>query len=601
MIKRKQSVRCAVLVVVFVLSGVLSFMGEDASGQSSKRDRQFIARQRDYQKRARRLMQELLKGVLQMHLKQLEENKMSKLPLYNDLKLMQKRSASLIDKEMKEAVTLLSEAYALQGDERAKTYKEAQEKMHKILLRILAERERLRLRRQLADLIERVRSLIGGQTLLLKTTLELNDERETATARAIHSQKNLGLMSLSLSKILKSSAEQSGDLGALAGDADRVMQKAGVTENMVKSVEQLTATAFPEAAETQRGIIAGLEKVMATLQVNIRNALIQAQEQVVKILERQETLLKAVRTQQFTDANADQWVKAQGEITDGLSSIMALIGTSEKCIRLADIGVNASENARRAIFDKEKTRAMDEQGRLVGALAQLLEELDKQLGMERDRTAEELMALHEKLLETRDKVAAALQKHDQGAKISASDAPQASKIEVEVSKVLKAVANEPELTKIVVSRIRTAADAAEAAGEALASKSAESAKKVHAGGRAIRHAVGEAREGASWAIIDALAMTLGELNRAAEVLDRAAAANRYLSQELKAGKLKAQQLEYPRSEAEKVRQISEKIAKGIAVTAPDAVKPLKAAATAAAKLVREMGVEKKVGSSADVA
>ena len=104
MIERKQSVRCAVLVVLFVLSGAGSFLADGASGQTAGRDRQFIARQRDYQKRARRLMGELLHGVLQRHLKQLKENKMDGLPLYNDLKEMQKRSTALIGNEMKEAV-----------------------------------------------------------------------------------------------------------------------------------------------------------------------------------------------------------------------------------------------------------------------------------------------------------------------------------------------------------------------------------------------------------------------------------------------------------------------------------------------------------------
>ncbi|NQT20506.1 MAG: hypothetical protein HQ592_12425, partial [Planctomycetes bacterium] len=534
-----------------------------------------------------------------MHLKQLEENKMGNLPLYNDLKDMQKRSTALIGNEMKEAVALLSKAYELQGPERTKTYKEAQTKMHQILLRILAERERLRVRRQLAELVERVRSLIGSQKSLLQKTLQLNDDNETATAGAIHSQKALGVMSISLAKILKSAAEQSGDHGALAGDAQRAMQKAGITEAMGKSVKQLTATDFPEAAETQRGIIAGLERVMATLQTSTRDSLVKAREQVVKLLERQETILKAVRSQQFTDANADQWVKGQGEITEGLRSIIALIGTSEKCIRLADLGVSASENARRALFGKEKTQTMDEQGRVVGALAQLLEELDKQIGMERARTAEELMALHKKLLEITAKIAAALQKHDQGAKIAAGDTPKASGIEVEVGKVLKAVASEQGLTRIVVSRMLTAADAAEAAGEALARKSPESAKKVQTAGRAIRHAHGEAREGASWAIIDALVMTLSELNRANEVLDRAAAACMYISGELKAGEVTAEQLEYARSETEKVRQISEKIAEGVAVTAPDAIKPLNTAATEAAKLVREMGKKKKDAAVAE--
>jgi len=346
------------LIVVFVLSGVLSFLAEGASGQTAARDKQLIARQRDYQKRARRLMQELLQGVLQRHLKQLEENKMGNLQIYNDLKDMQKRSTALAGTQMKEAVALLSEAYLLKDSARADKYKQAQTKMHQILLRILAERERLRLRRQLAELVERVRSLIGGQKFLQRKTLELNVERgETATTGALHSQKALRQMSLRLVKVLKSAADQSGDVGAMAGDAGRTMQKVGITAGMGRAVEQLTAADFAGAAETQRGIIVGLEKVLAALLISTRHSLKLAQEQVIKILERQERLLKSVSSQQFTDANATQWVTGQGGITESLRSIIALVGTSETCIRLADLGVSASESARRALFIKEKTQA----------------------------------------------------------------------------------------------------------------------------------------------------------------------------------------------------------------------------------------------------
>ena len=599
MTRPKRSVRCVVLAVVFVLSGVLSFLAEGASGQPVGRNARFIARQRDYQKRARRLMQELLKGVLQMHLKQLEENKMSKLALYTDLKEMQKRSTVLIDRHMNKAVALLSKAYDLQGAERAEVYKAAQEKMHEILRQILRERERLRLRRQLAELVERVRSLLGGQKSLLKKTLELNAERETATTRAIHAQKALDLMARRLVEVLKSAADQSGELGAMAADAGRAMQKAGITAAMTKATEQLTTNDFPEAAETQRRIIAGLEKVMATLQIDTRRSLQQAQIQVVKLLERQEKLLKAVGAKEMTDANAELWIKEQGAITEALRSIIGLVGTSEQCIRLADIGVSSSENARRAIFGKEKAQAMGEQGRVVGALAELLEELKRRIGMERDRTGGELMVLHKKLLEARDKIAAALEKHQQGAKIAGSNAAKASEIEAEVSTALKLIAKEPELTKIVVSRILTAVDAAEAAAKALSQKdSADGVKKVQAASRAIRHAVGEAREGAAWALIEALAFTSAELNRAGEVLDRAGAVSGYLFHQLKANRLSVSELKYPQSEIDRVRQIAERAAEGVALTDLDSVKGLKAHAAAAAKLAAEMGEKKKNPSAA---
>ena len=49
-------------------------------------------------------MTELLQGVLRTQLQRLEENQMVKLPLYDDLKDMQKRSSELVNSEMAEAV-----------------------------------------------------------------------------------------------------------------------------------------------------------------------------------------------------------------------------------------------------------------------------------------------------------------------------------------------------------------------------------------------------------------------------------------------------------------------------------------------------------------
>ena len=338
MTMRRQPMWCAALVVLTVLAALVQF----APGQAGTNgDTQILDRQRGYQARARRLMQELLEGVLRTQMKQLEENQMVNLPLYGHLKEMKARSADLVRKRMTAAVNLLTEARAARGDDRTKLYKAAQKEMHEILVSILAERERLRLRRQLAELVDRTRFLIATQKAIHTETLGLNDENERAVATAIQSQKALGLLCVSLDKVLKVAADQAGDLGSLAAEAGRTLRSAGVADAMARAAGQLTTTEFIDAGKTQQAIIVDLEKVLAALQIRTRSSLLLAQEQVTKLLERQETLRNTVRTGQFTDAGVTQWIAEQGSIADSLRGLIVLVGTNETCTRLTDIAIAA--------------------------------------------------------------------------------------------------------------------------------------------------------------------------------------------------------------------------------------------------------------------
>jgi hypothetical protein len=587
--KRKRSAACVTLLACLLFATLSAPVG----AADAERDAEAILRQRDSQGRARRLMGELLDGVLQSHMRQLEENGLSHVPLYKDLTALRGRTEELVKKEMTEAVELLSKAAAAGKDERTGLYKAAQDKMHEILLRVLAERERLRLRRQLGDLIDQVQLLTRRQQAIRRDTLALSDESVRAIAAAIQSQKAVQLLGASLQKALKTAAEDPGDLGALAADAERALRKEDVPAAITQAVAQLTASEFVNAAGSQQKVLDGLQKVMAALRIPGRTVLVEARKRAAELLKRQEKLRDAIRTQSFTAANVGQWVAGQGAVTDGLRGLVVLLGANEPCTRLTDIGARASEGARRAVFSQFKTEALDKQGRVVGALAQMLEELSRQIALEGDRTAAELMKLHVKLTAVHKKLQAVRGEHDAVAKTAAADRNKAAGIEGRVQKALEKIAEDRELSRIVLSRIRGAADAAETAGKALAAGDADRDGKVLQSDRAIRHAVGEAREAGAKARRDALAVTLGEVNRAAEVLDRAAAASQQLGREMQDGTLSPEQAEYPRSEMEKVQQIAGKVAEGVKVTAPEAVAPLTKAAGEAGKLVEELAKRKQ--------
>ena len=262
----KRTALSAVLVLAIVCSVAYASTGEGT----------LIARQRDKQKHARQLTRELLITLLDAHLKQLQENQLITCPLYVDLTAMRGRVDELIKQDMTEAVTFLTQAAERTGAERTRLYKAAQQKIQQIVLRLLAEQERLRMRRTAAELIERVRLILGRQKATRRATLVLTEANEQAVAATVQSQNAVHVLSENLAKRLKSAAAQAGDLGALATDAEMSLRKTRVIEAMARSAEQLAATEFADAAKSQQLAIRGLEQVLAALQITSRSTLIRA-------------------------------------------------------------------------------------------------------------------------------------------------------------------------------------------------------------------------------------------------------------------------------------------------------------------------------------
>jgi len=102
-------------------------------------------------------------------------------------------------------------------------------------------------------------------------------------------------------------------------------------------------------------------------------------EEATKLLEQQEKLRDAVRAGSLDDASVTRWTASQGAIAESLRWLILLVGTSET----TDAAINASQTARRDIIGKDKPAVLDEQGKVIGALTQLIEELAPQSGKSR--------------------------------------------------------------------------------------------------------------------------------------------------------------------------------------------------------------------------
>ena len=110
---------CGTLLAAMMLPAVLPGLSGSAFGQTdrlaisaqaTRQESRIIARQHQYQQRARRLMGELLRGVLKTQLKQLKENQMEDVALYRDLVAIQRTADELVRDHMAAAVELLLKA-----------------------------------------------------------------------------------------------------------------------------------------------------------------------------------------------------------------------------------------------------------------------------------------------------------------------------------------------------------------------------------------------------------------------------------------------------------------------------------------------------------
>ena len=84
-----------------------------------------LARQRDLQEQARALAKELISSVLDVQLRQLEENGLGKLPVHAEITAMRGNIEGLVRQEMRGVVDLLVEAEKTSGQERQAVVKKA--------------------------------------------------------------------------------------------------------------------------------------------------------------------------------------------------------------------------------------------------------------------------------------------------------------------------------------------------------------------------------------------------------------------------------------------------------------------------------------------
>ncbi len=131
------------LLVVASNGGVADWSAAPALAAPPAIDGAMLRRKQDDQQRARAMARDLLTSVLDVQLRQLEENGLTEISVYRDIKVMHSNIGNLVDTEMAQVVQQLADAQDLNPEEREASFIEARQTIRNIVIRLSAERQNL--------------------------------------------------------------------------------------------------------------------------------------------------------------------------------------------------------------------------------------------------------------------------------------------------------------------------------------------------------------------------------------------------------------------------------------------------------------------------
>ena len=576
-------------ILVAILSVSLFANGTALAQEAKPANRTVINQYKVNQQRAKDLTADLLKVLVDTQLEQLEDNQLTDLPLYEDLTSMRGRLGDLAMQKMPVVIDLLMQADVAKPNERQDLMKTVHVKMKDVLLDLLREREKLRLRRQHAELIERITEVVVKQTDTREDTVELSTTNEQEILATTRSQQDVSLLVTSFDNTLQIVADWSGELGKMATQCAKIIENEDVHSLLAKAETQLGDTEFSDAAGTQKEVIDALEQILSKIRRFEDPAWINAdaKEAAEDILTAQEEIKEKIENGDLKDEEElNSIVEEQSLIREKLNRLKNALATNEDAVELAERAEDAAAEAREAVFEGEEQEAVELQEEVIGTLAELQEEILEEIdGFKPELSSEEYNKIAEEVAEAREKLEEAEELNTEATKTAEESAEEAAVTEAQAEESVNEAGENENLPEDVANAIENAAEEVAEATEELQEGSEESEDALDEAGEAISEAIGEAEIAEEEAKKNALAAKVGELNRAVESLERAAAKARETAESLNEdGSPTEDQVAQAQDDLNKIEEIANDVAEGIKPLSDENVDGLQEAANEASEL-----------------
>jgi hypothetical protein len=497
-----------------------------------------LRRKQDDQEKARAMTRALLDGILTVQLRQLEDNGLTDLPAYREITAMRSHLSTIVDDEMSQVVAQLALAQSGTPAERDAEFVAARKMVRDVVTKLAAERQGLLKRLKVAQLAEQVHRLVTLQTRTIETTEsiagEAKTQQETLALAVQEDQRDVKELFLHLVETLTDVQTWGGAAATTAVDGLRVLKAADVGRHVDGAVMQLAATEFDAAVEHQTGVVRGLDELLRLIQRNqglLAGEHRDALARLKSLVERQQQVRDETRRLPTQSEPAPELVDRQVQLRKDLAEFAQSLPPNPAAQPFAEQAQAAADNAAKQLFDGHTPEAVEQQNQVLGNLGALEEALVRAAADPRaDRTAAELAATVKQLETTKAKLQTAADKQQQSHTAAQTDAAKAKTTEAEIAAEVTAAKDAVELADATEALLGEAATAVQSAAEALANASGPATESqqqaMKQADKALDRAIAAIDADLQEARRMADAVKIGELARAAEALERAAAEER---------------------------------------------------------------------------
>lgn len=556
------------------------------------------------QAQARALAEELVSTVLDIQLRQLDENGLQSLPLYRDIAAMKSNIRGLVDRDMDAIVQLLVEAQEAAPSQRDAKLNAARAKIREVAVQLMAERQRLYRRMHIAKLSADVRQLVVLQSKALDATRSLKerrpDQRDRLALDTINDQADVTKLFYQLVASLGDVSTWGGTAAAGAADGLRILRAAQVEPELKQASQFLASADFQLAAVSQQNILKGFSALLEKLEET--QGLIDSDREaalrlVRELIDRQRDLCERTGHVELTERTAEPLIQQQTRLQKELGKLPPALAKFPLAESLIEHAKAASFEATASLFEEKQAAALDQQNRVIGDLAQIETILEQSLDLAHaNKSAADLTAEIAQL----EALARQLDKADreQFAAIStAIDRPQAAEQhEKQTAGVLTAADKIGDFPSTITARLNDAKEMVASAEHVMQQRAAANADSRQVAAEQALAAIRAAEAEVQSQLADTRrwqkAVEVGELARAAEALERAASAETEIAHQTadaaQANGLSAEQATKLGIEQTNVAAVAERISTGVAESAPTATRTLKDAAPALDKAARAL-------------
>ena len=341
-----------------------------------------LQRKREEQQRAKAMTRDLLSGVLNLQLRQLEENDLTDLEVYRDIELMRENLSDIVDAEMTKVVELLAGAQGKSKENREAAFVEARRMIRTIVLKLSAERQSLLRRLKIAELTEQTRRLIALQMRVQTATREVSEEsaerQESLTLKAVEDQRDVKELFLVLLEAMNDVRTWGGALSNAAADGLKLLKAAGVGKDLDDAGRTLAATEYSASVDHQEAVLKGLRDLLKLLQrtQGVLGAANQSSlTQLQEIARQQQALRDETRKLDPNRKAPEALVERQAKIQQALSKLEEAVRQHPDAEQHLDEAKAAAREATAELFENHRDEAVAEQTKVLGHLAAVEEAL----------------------------------------------------------------------------------------------------------------------------------------------------------------------------------------------------------------------------------